>query len=169
MADPAHKKRVRGGHRTSATKMIGKVEELLAPETKDYRQLAKTRLSLQEKVNVLKRLDAEVVDLVAEDEVADEIDKADTYMEDVYDVMAKLEELFQKKDARPASADATHSRGTTSTKVKLPKLIIKPFEGELTAERTSLRLLLPCWLEDRGSHTLATTVNRHTCRMLVRM
>ena len=142
MADPAHKKRVRGGHRTSATKMIRKVEELLAPETKDYRQLAKTRLSLQEMVSVLKRLDAEVVDLVAEDEVADEIDKADTYMEDVYDVMAKLEELFQKKDARPASADATHSpvtRGTTSagdTKVKLPKLMIKPFEGELTAWTT---------------------------------
>ena len=141
MADPAHKKRVRGGHRTSATKMIRKVEELLAPETKDYRQLAKIRLSLQEKVSVLKRLDTEVVDLVAEDEVADEIDKADTYMEDVYDVMAKLEELFQKKDARPASADATHSPVTRGqpllmTPVKLPKLMIKPFKGELTAWTT---------------------------------
>ena len=34
--------------------------------------------------------------LVRDEEVADELDKADTYMEDVYDMMARLEQLLQK-------------------------------------------------------------------------
>ena len=55
MANPAHKKGVRGGHRASATKMIRKAEELLARDPTDYPQLAKIRLSLQEKVSVLKK------------------------------------------------------------------------------------------------------------------
>ena len=99
MANPAHKKGVRGGHRASATKMIRKAEELLACDPIDYPQLAKIRLSLQEKVSVLKKLDAEIVDLVKEDEVADEIERADSYMEDVYDMMAKLEEVLNRVSA----------------------------------------------------------------------
>ena len=61
MTDMTHKKSVRRGHRASA----------------DYAKLAKTRLSLQEKVSVLKKLDAEIVDLVKEEEVAEEIEKTD--------------------------------------------------------------------------------------------
>ena len=64
MADPSHKKRVRGGHRASATKMIRKAEDYLAEEPVNYSQLARIRLSLQEKVSVLKHLDSEIVDLV---------------------------------------------------------------------------------------------------------
>jgi erythromycin esterase-like protein len=73
--------------------MIRKAKELVA---KDGLDLAKIRLSFQEKVSVLKILDSEVVDLVGEDEVADEIEQADTYMEDVYATMAKLDQLASK-------------------------------------------------------------------------
>lgn len=54
MTDPAHKKRIRWGHKASATKMLHKAEEFLSQDTVDYAQLAKIRLSLQEKVSVLK-------------------------------------------------------------------------------------------------------------------
>ena len=107
MANPAHKKGVRGGHRASATKMIRKAEELLARDPTDYPQLAKIRLSLQEKVSVLKKLDAEIVDLVKEDEVADEIERADAYMEDVYDMMAKLEEVSKKNSSGSTAGTPT--------------------------------------------------------------
>jgi hypothetical protein len=92
MAELAYKKRIRGGHRGSATKMI---EELLAKDGLDLAH-ATAWLSLQEKVSVLKQLDSEVVDLVGEDEVADEIEQADTYMEDVYATMAKSDQLASK-------------------------------------------------------------------------
>ena len=42
-------------------------------------------------------MDAEIVDLVGEEEVVEEIERADTYMEDVYEMMARLEELSEKK------------------------------------------------------------------------
>ena len=138
MADPSHKKRVRGGHRASATKMIRKAEDYLAEEPVNYSQLARIRLSLQEKVSVLKHLDSEIVDLVKGEEVADEIDSTDTYMEDVYDMMAKLERLFDKTSPPPrATASATRDDASArETKVKLPKLTIQPFKGELTAWTT---------------------------------
>ena len=133
MADLGHKKRIRGGHRASATKMIRKAEELLSKADPDIAQLAKVRLSLQEKVSVLKQLDSEVVDLVKEEEVADEIEQADTYMEDVYDVMAKLDQLSSKKGSTSTS---TGLGPPSCDKVKLPKLTILPFKGELTSWTT---------------------------------
>ena len=73
MTDVTHKKCVRRGHRASATRMIHKAQDLLSWDPMDYAQLAKTGLSLQEKVGILKRLDAKIVDLVKEEEVAEEI------------------------------------------------------------------------------------------------
>jgi hypothetical protein len=135
MAELSHKKRIRGGHRGSATKMIRKAEELLAKDGLDLAQLAKIRLSLQEKVSVLKQLDSEVVDLVGEDEVADEIEQADTYMEDVYATMAKLDQLASKSTSS-TPAPPTRSDPPRHDKVKLPKLTIQPFKGELTSWTT---------------------------------
>ena len=90
MADLAHKQSVRTGHRASATKMICEAEDSLAQETINCSQLERIRLSLQEKVRVLQQLDSDIVDPVSDEEVADEIDKADTFMEDVYDMMPSL-------------------------------------------------------------------------------
>jgi len=114
--------------------MIRKAEELLTADSPDFAQLAKIRLSLQEKVSVLKQLDSEVVDLVKEEEIADEIEQADTYMEDVYDTMAKLDQLFSKSGCTPAPPPRSDPTG--HDKVKLPKLTIQPFKGELTAWTT---------------------------------
>ncbi len=122
--------------------MIRKAEDYLAEDPVNYAQLAKIRLSLREKVSVLKHLDSEIVDAVTEEEVADEIERTDAYMEDVYDMMAKLEQLFQKKGSSPtptASSAPSATRDDVSvheTKVKLPKLMIQPFNGELTAWTT---------------------------------
>ena len=70
MTDFAHKKRVRGGHRASATKMVRKAEELLARDEPNRAELAKLRLSLQEKLLVLKTLDSDIVNNVKEDDIA---------------------------------------------------------------------------------------------------
>ena len=140
MAELSHKKNVRGGHRASATKMVKKVEELLAQEDPNKSQLARIKLSLQEKLSILKELDSEVVDLVKEEEVANEIEQADAYMEDIYDAMAKLDQLSLKASASVSTASTSgpsRSKDSASeSKVKLPKLTMQPFRGDLTAWMT---------------------------------
>ena len=104
MEDLNHKRSIRRGHRASATRMLRKAEDSLAQETINYSQLARIKPSLQEKVSILKRLDSDIKDLVSDEEAADEIDKADTYMEDIYDMMARLEQLLQKDSSVPTPA-----------------------------------------------------------------
>lgn len=140
MTELGHRKRVRGGHRASATKMMRKAEELLSREEPNLAELAKLKLSLQEKLVVLKTLDTDIVHHVKEDDIAEEIEETDTYMEDVYATMAKLDQLAITTTsalAAPVPA-APVIRGPPSldTKVKLPKLTIQPFKGELTTWTT---------------------------------
>jgi len=48
---------IRGGHRSSTTKMVNRAGELLATGTPDVVRLSQLKLSLQEKLDVLKQLD----------------------------------------------------------------------------------------------------------------
>ena len=137
MAELNHKKNVHGGHRASATKMVKKAEELLAQEVPNKSLLARMKLSLQEKLSTLKELDSEVVDLVKEEEVVNEIEQADAYKEDIYDAIAKLEQLSLKTSTTAPAATVLPSRDPASeSKVRLPKLMIQPFRGELTTWTT---------------------------------
>jgi len=135
MMDLSRRKNVRGRHRAFTT-MMRKAEELLGLDGISTSQLAKVRLGLQQKVSTLEQRDAEVVDLVKDDDVVEEIERVDIYMEDIYDVIAKLEKLLQKGSTSAPSATTDHptvSRGTSSeSKVKLPRLTMQQFKGELT-------------------------------------
>ena len=64
------KKRIQAGHRGSATRTLSKVNELLEVETADSgnrSQLAKFKLNLVEKLETLKQLDAEILELTEEE------------------------------------------------------------------------------------------------------
>ncbi len=68
----ARKKRVRGGHKSSAKKMMSTVEELLAgDDPPDPSRLTQLGMSLKEKLEVIKTLDSEILDLVTEAELHD--------------------------------------------------------------------------------------------------
>ena len=56
----SRKKRVRAGHRASATRMVNKASALLDDEASDLTKLSQLKLSLQEKLDVLKQLDGEI-------------------------------------------------------------------------------------------------------------
>lgn len=60
------KKRVRSGHRLAATNMIRRIEEILAAETTDFEKLSQLKLTLTEKLENLKTLDTELLDLIDE-------------------------------------------------------------------------------------------------------
>ena len=84
----ARKKRIRGDHKASATRMLSQIDELLAQESPDLAKLSQLKLSLQEKLETLKLLDGEMVDLVKERDLNSEIEQAD---EGIYTVVIKID------------------------------------------------------------------------------
>ena len=77
------KKHIRAGHCGSATRMLSRVDGMLAsPDRVDTSKLAQLKLSLQEKLDTLKQLNGEIIDLVEEKDLADEIDQANRSKEE---------------------------------------------------------------------------------------
>ena len=86
----AKKKKVRGGHRASATQMVQAVGEMIAafeaePTSElNVKRLLQLKLSLEEKLSTLKQLDEEILDLVDGEAVEEEIEQADAFKEKIY-------------------------------------------------------------------------------------
>ena len=86
----ARKKKTRSGHRASITRLVNQAATAMEAEDIDTDQLLLTRQMLVEKVETLKVLDGEMAELVPEEELEEEIQRADEYKERVYGVLAKL-------------------------------------------------------------------------------
>jgi len=87
----SRKKRVRAGHRASATKIIGKIEDVLAVDPPNVERLSQLKLTLTEKLGVLKLLDAEVLDMMEEELLVEEIEQSDEFREGIHTAMVRLE------------------------------------------------------------------------------
>ena len=84
MSDLARKKKVRRGHKASVTRMVRSAEELFTTDLPDVARLAQIKMSLREKLTVLKGLDAEILELVeTEEAVTEEIEQCDVFKQDV--------------------------------------------------------------------------------------
>ena len=81
--DLARKKRIRAGHKASATRMLNQIDGILADSTPDVSKLSQLKLSVQEKLETLKLLDGEILELVGDDLVT-EIKTADSFKEGIY-------------------------------------------------------------------------------------
>ena len=99
----SRKKRLRTGHRATATHLITQATTALAAEEVDSDQLCLTKQLLLEKLQTLKAIDAEIMDLVPEEDLEGEIVQADEQVERVYAILAKIE-----KKLGAASAGLTH-------------------------------------------------------------
>ena len=142
----ARKKRVRAGHRASATRMITRATALLDGYDPDPMKLSQLKLSLQEKLDVLKQLDGEIVGLVDEETVADEIEQSDGFKEEVYIVMIRIDGRARATSRgattpsptppSPGGGASVAAASTRDATVKLPKLTIQPFKGDLTTWTT---------------------------------
>ena len=73
----ARKRRIRGGHRSSVTRTMNTVNALLAEEEPDPARLAQLKWSLKEKLDILTRLDSEILDLTEDESLDAEIQEAD--------------------------------------------------------------------------------------------
>ncbi len=77
--DLTRKRRVRGGHKASATRMMTRAKEMLSSEDEPQRpMLNQLSLSLKEKLGEIKLLDAEILTLVRDDDLEEETGKLTT-------------------------------------------------------------------------------------------
>lgn len=140
----AKKKRIRAGHKASATSMMNRVDVLVAEVTPDsppdVAKLSQLKLSLQEKLDTLRLLDGDILGLTEEDDLEGEIERADTYKEGVYEAMVKIDKHCATPPTRPVTPPADAARepahAVRGNRVKLPKLTLQPFNGDITTWMT---------------------------------
>lgn len=138
----AKRKRIRAGHRASATKTIRQIEDILASEAPDKERLALLRLTLNEKFGTIKALDAEVIELVDDDSLDEEIEQADDYKESVFNALIRIDRIAKASPRTSPLAETPpivrqtpppDSRSSLSSScVRLPKLQLRSFGGDLT-------------------------------------
>ena len=105
--------------------------------TPDVTKLTTLKMTLNEKIKTLSTLDDEVANLL--DDEGDDIDQADLYKQRIYTVIVSIDEAITPAPPTPpapATATATSSRGDplpadAACRVKLPKLTIRPFDGDM--------------------------------------
>lgn len=134
----AKKKRFRAGHKASATKTIRHVEDVLASEAPSHGKLSLLRMTLNEKLETIKSLDAKVIDLIEEEEaLAGGIERADGFKEGVFDALIKIDRFKRTPICVGTSTSYHTDTGATppdprSSRVRLPKLQLRSFGGDLT-------------------------------------
>ena len=132
----AKKKRIRAGHKASATKTIRHIEEGFTSDTPDKARVT-AAIDLKEKFETIKALDGDIIDLIEDDTLADEIEQADAYKETIFASLVRIDELMEIRSTTPreipdTSPDSRSVAPESASRVKLPKLQLRPFGGELT-------------------------------------
>ena len=133
---PAKKKRIRAGYKASATKTMGKIDDILGAGSPDMSTMSLMKLTLQEKLETIKVLDSEIVKLIDDEAaVTTEIEQTDGYRETIHSSLLKIEKALGKIVAPPTAAASTPCTPvitTTTSRVKLPNLKLRSFGRELT-------------------------------------
>ena len=76
----AKKKRIRAGHKASATKTMSKIDDIVGTDSPDSSTLSLMKLTLKEKLETIRVLDSEIVELIDDEAaVTTEIEQTDGY------------------------------------------------------------------------------------------
>ena len=141
------KKRIRAGHKASVSKVIGQAKADLDSNDRDPLKLQQQRQKLKEKLEILRKLDSEILDLTAdENEISAEIEQTDEFNGDLeltiltldkaLDANAATDDTLQipqgnqitatagsrtaDRAAHNSSPSSQHSNDTTSTRASSP-------------------------------------------------
>ena len=90
---------------------------------------------MEEKLETITTHDAEILALIeAEDELAKEIEEADGFKASVYMALAMINEKLavESTSARASSPAVTPRVSSSASQAKLPKLTLRPFNGDVT-------------------------------------
>ena len=143
------KKRIRDGQRSTAARLLDQVKQRLNDDSGvPDRQWTKESLqAMKEKVEALKRLDNQIIDLIggleSEDldaQIENEIEESDRFRRELNQIVLRLEEVLNSSVplilATTPGAPSPNGNGQPTNpahnvKAKLPKLEVKRFNGRL--------------------------------------
>ena len=125
-------KQIRNGHRTHATKLMGKA-------SKDLQEKMVIQSSLVKKQEILEKYDNDILMLITDEaEVAAEIENTSEFTDKIISATTKLqleiEEINKKNvDVKPSllAASEVKTEVKSDTQVKLPKITIPVYDGSL--------------------------------------
>ena len=119
--------------------LINEIKELIDnfdPSKPRHREKLKgLRYSLDDKLNHVKRLDDEIFELLDQEEALNDLSNCLVRNDEVLELITAIEEKLIEKKETPINNDSLEniSNGTEQIKCKLPKLVIKEFDGNVLA------------------------------------
>ena len=125
----SQKKEIRADHRASTTRMLGQITTALEGSP-NRDQLALLKLTLNEKLDTLNRLDSKILNVTADEDLDDEIQQSDEYKERIYIALTRVDKVLNDTTVHTAPTPPTIAPNR-STKIKLPKLTLPHFSGNL--------------------------------------
>ena len=110
----SRKKKMRGAYRSSVTRMITQVEELLRAEPGELNvsQLKQKRQALVGKTELLTKLDEEIQATIEEDGLEDEVEQADLVRERIELTIINLDSALSEFNSRVKKPATGHERIT---------------------------------------------------------
>lgn len=148
-------KRIRGGHRAVATRILSRIDEALRHDPLDIDDLSRLKLSLNEKLETLKSLDSAIIEGTPDDKLVEEIEEADEYKENIYRTLTRVEKATRVMTTVASVSDPPTITPTIRVmdpahKVKLPKLELPSFNGNIMKWSTFLN---PQYITAQGCQT----------------
>jgi len=170
------RKKVRGGHRTSAKRTIAALYEVIENPDAIITKLEQCKITLTEKLDTLRRLDEEILEQVEDDDVDDEIEQADVCHERIQAAIIDATTAIDSRKARLAmpvvtsiettdvessevSTSASTEPTTTTTSTSIPISHVPVLALPVTTVSSSESLTTPTSIAIAStSHSAATTV-----------
>ena len=128
-AEALTKKKTRAGHKASATRTVRHIDDIVAAKEPDKARLALLQLTLKEKLETIKNLDAEIADLIDNETILTEkIGQTDSYKETLFSALLKADKLLKDPPTTPPTSVTAAPPVTTATplakpnSMRLPKL-----------------------------------------------
>ena len=128
-------KTTRKGHRQSATRLVNQVETLIEEAEPDMTKLRQYKVSLEEKREEIKALDASVLNVIEEERIESEIEQADIYKEKIQLAICGIEAVLGGIASPPPPVITSPSTSPPPTptprlaRVRLPKITLRKFDG----------------------------------------
>ncbi|CAB3986360.1 uncharacterized protein LOC110232693, partial, partial [Paramuricea clavata] len=99
MSNIKKKIKIRQGHRVYLTKILGNADDIVQNyDGNQEKKLKQIRITLKERLDTLKTLDEEILELIeADEEISTEIEEAGKYRESVHEMIVNIDSVLEAK------------------------------------------------------------------------
>lgn len=87
-------RKIRAGHKASATHILGQISTALGKTLLDVDKLSLLKLTLTKKLDVLKTLDTEIIEITPEEGLEEEIRQSNEYKERLYEALTYINKVL---------------------------------------------------------------------------